>query len=509
VTVASIQQFLERSAARSPDHELLVQQAERWSYRQIDRAANHVAAELLERGLRKGDRVGLLARNSAFYVAAYFGILKAGGVVVALNTASDAAMLAGYLRMSGAIGLMVGTGMERLVRGANQPLGALEDLRWVAAPHADRLGVAGAEAWLWEPGERDPVDLAVSADDLATIVFTSGSTGRARGAMLSHGNVVSNVTAINAYLGLGPQDRVLQVLPFYYVYGKSVLNSHVMAGATVVIENRFRYPQVALDTLEQERCTGLSGVPSTFAILLDRTNFAERALADLRYVTQAGGAMSPTLTRRLMERLAGKSIFVMYGATEASARLAYLPPDELAEAVGSIGRAIDGVELRVLAKGGRECAVGEVGELVARGPNIMRGYWDDAEETARVLDDDGYHTGDLARRDGAGRLFIVGRKKHMVKVGGHRLSPLEIEDAIVEDPAVSECAVIGVEDERMGEQLAAFVVLVGEATAESIAAGLRKRVPAYKIPPTITIVTELPKNESGKVMKHELRLEAP
>ncbi|MCA9676701.1 MAG: AMP-binding protein, partial [Myxococcales bacterium] len=389
-----------------------------------------------------------------------------------------------------AIVMAAGPAMAALGKAA--PLG----LRLVAAGDADEL-----------PAE--PLDLALEPDDVASIIYTSGSTGRPRGATLTHGNLVANVRSICAYLELTEDDRVLAVLPFYYVYGKSVLNTAVAVGATVVVENRFQYPNVALDTLERERCTGFAGVPSTFAILVNRSNLAERALTDLRWVTQAGGGMSPALTRRLLEILPGKRVFVMYGATEASARLAYVPPDELPGCVGAIGRAIPDVELTVRRPDGAECAVDEAGELYARGPNIMRGYWNDPEETARALGPHGYRTGDLARRDGDGRLWLVGRLKDMLKVGGHRVAAREIEDAILEHADVHEAAVIGVADELLGDRLVAFVVprTPGAVDAAGLGRFLKDRLPAYKIPSRIELRADLPKNPSGKILKQALRAE--
>ena len=185
----------------------------------------------------------------------------------------------------------------------------------------------------------------------------------------------------------------------------------------------FDVPPVAVETLERESCTGFAGVPSTFAILLDKTNVAQRELPALRYLTQAGGAMAPALIQRVIDTFRGKQVFIMYGATEASARLSYLPPAELPARIGSIGRAIPNVDLRVLRDDGPECGPGETGEIVARGSNIMEGYWNDPEETAKVLDRHGYHTGDLGVADADGYLRVVGRKREMIKSGAHRISP--------------------------------------------------------------------------------------
>lgn len=500
-----VHQLLENAVDRAPDAELVVDGAQRFTYADIEAQANRVANLLTRLGVLPGERVALFEQNSHRYVAWYYGILKAGAVCVPVNTASDTNMLEHFLRDSGASVLMVGPSLERLVTRASQRLGVV---RIVVSAGLTSLNGERPIACVTDLSAESPSRPAagVAPTDVAAIIYTSGSTGRPRGATLSHGGLAANTLAIVEYLSLTAADRALQILPFYYVYGKSVLNTHVAVGGSLVIENRFRYPNVALDTLEAERCTGLSGVPSTFAILLNHSNFAERKLESLRYITQAGGAMSPSLIQRLVS-LTHAQVFIMYGATEASARLSYLPPSDLTAGLGSIGYPISGVSLEPLREDGTVCDVGEVGELVANGPNIMLGYWNDAEESAKVLDARGYHTGDLARRDEQGRLWIVGRSKDMLKAGGHRISPLEIEDQLVAHPLVHEAAVIGVTDETLGELIKGFVVLTPGAHLEGpeLARFLSERLPTYKIPQQWAFVTELPKNESGKIMKQALR----
>lgn len=504
-----VHEFLEQGARRSPEQPFLVHEGRSTTYAEIDSRANALASTLVREGLEPGERVALLARNSPLYAETYYGVLKAGGVAVPLNTAADPTSLAYFLRHCGARHAVIGAGCERAAIAALGQGSAVETML-IEKPVAARLLPEGLraipvdEAYAAAPSappDRRRIDL-----DVASILYTSGSTGRPQGATLTHGNLVANVSSIVDYLGLGPADRVLAVLPFYYVYGKSILNTHAAVGATVVIENRFQYPNTALDTLEQERCTGFSGVPSTFSILLHRSNLAERKLEHLRYVTQAGGAMSPRITRQLIEALPGKRIFVMYGATEAGARLAYLPPERLAEKIGSIGIAIPNVELTVRRPDGSEADVREEGELVARGSNLMRGYWDDPEATARVLDEHGYHTGDLGYRDEDGFLFLVGRKSDMIKAGAHRVSAKEIEEAILEHPAIVEAAVIGVEDEILGERIVGYVALRDGAAldVDDLRKALKQRLPAYKVPSEIVVREELPKNESGKIQKRAL-----
>jgi len=489
-----VHSFLERTAHDRPDAPAVLHGAEQATYLDVERGANRIAHRLLAAGVHPGDRVGLLADNSRRYVEAFFGVLKAGGIVVPLNTAAESTLLGALLHDCEARALLVDSGRADL--GARSCVAATLDPVRAVLP----LEPAGE-------GEAAPPKVARSGQDRAAIVYTSGSTGRPKGAVLRHANIVANANSIVSYLGLGPADRMLVVLPFFYVYGQSLLVTHVAAGASLAIENRFLFPSVVVDSLARSEATGFAGVPSTFAILLHKTDFAQRSFPALRYVTQAGGAMAPALTQRLIEALPGKQIFVMYGATEASARLSFLPPDQLASHLGSIGRAIPGVELRVLREDGSEAAVGEVGEIVARGPNIMEGYWGDPEETLRVLDEAGYHTGDLARRDDSGFLWIVGRKRDMIKAGAHRISPKEIEEALLEHPGLLEVAVIGVPDEILGEAIEAHVVLRPDAStdARQLEAFVRERLPAYKTPRRFIVHAELPKSAAGKILKDVLR----
>ncbi len=512
MTAHLLHHFLRATAESRPEQVCVVHDGARHDYAEIETQARRTAGVLLEQGLRRGDRVALLCFNSRFFVESYYGVLAAGGIIVPLNTGGGPAQLTPLLADCGATMLIVGRGAERLAQGAWQGLAELAVV-FSEGPSGLSDLPAGLRAIDLEAAKAAQAAVAPSVraidQDVACIIYTSGSTGRPRGVTLSHLNCVANAAAVQAYLRLTPADRVLAILPFYYIYGKSVLDTHVAAGATLVIENRFLYPELALNTLESEACTGLSGVPSTFAILLNRSTFAERRFPRLRYVTQAGGAMSPALIRRLMAVLPDQEIFIMYGATEAAGRLAYLPPAELDGAVGSIGRAVDNVELRLLRGDGSVCDVGETGEIVARGSCVMIGYWRAPGETRAVLDADGYHTGDLAQRRGDGNLTIVGRLREMMKSGAHRVAAQEVEDAILESPAVHEVAVVSAPDEILGEVICAYVVAkTSQVTVAELRRFLGERLPAYKVPAVITLRDQLPRNEAGKIMKEILRREA-
>jgi acyl-CoA synthetase (AMP-forming)/AMP-acid ligase II len=349
-------------------------------------------------------------------------------------------------------------------------------------------------------------DAGGSPDDLLSIAYTSGTTGRPKGVMLAHRNVVANVRSIIEYLELQASDRIAMVLPFYYVYGNSVLHTHVCAGATIVQVGTMTFPAEVLKSIGDHRCTGFSGVPATFARLLGVSDLARYELGCLRYITQAGAAMTPAITQRLEAAFPGVRIFVMYGQTEASARLAYVPPQDLGRKLGSAGKAIPGVTLELVDAEGRKVSTGEVGQVVAQGENIMLGYWKDPEETARTLRSDGLHTGDLASMDDEGFLFIVGRESEMIKSGAHRIGPEEIESAVERIPGVRECAVAGVPDAMLGQAIAAFIVVEegAQVDRQSVLRSCLDELPRFKLPEHVLMVSELPRTSTGKVRRQAL-----
>ena len=277
-----------------------------------------------------------------------------------------------------------------------------------------------------------------------------------------------------------------------------------------MIENRVAFPNVVLSSMEEHEVTGFAGVPSTFAFLLHRSNLAEARLPHLRYVTQAGGAMPAARILEWLERGPRADFYVMYGATEASARLSYLPPADLRRKLGSIGSAIPGVELRVVREDGGTAARGEVGELVARGENISPGYWNRPDETTERFGSNGYRTGDLGYADSDGCLFLVGRLHDMIKVGANRVGLREIEDALHDHPGVSEAAVVSAPDDLLGEVPIAFVTLRHPLPdpEPALRAFCAARLPPYKVPVRVAVLTELPRLTAGKIDKRTLREQA-
>jgi len=279
-------------------------------------------------------------------------------------------------------------------------------------------------------------------------------------------------------------------------------------GGTVVIENRFAYPETALATMEKENVTGFSGVPSTFMILLNSTSFSKRKFPQLRYFTQAGGAMSPDVTKKLTDAFPDKEIYIMYGQTEASPRVTWLPPDKLQEKIGSAGIEVPGVYVKIVNESGEEVPVGTEGEIIVGGNSVMMGYWDQSNGHDKVLKDGWLYTGDLARMDEDGYIFIVGRIKEIIKSGGNRVSAKEVEETIMKIDSITEVAVFGIEDPVLGEAIQAVVVKNDDdITEKTIRDFCAVNLANHKVPKYILFMESLPKYQTGKINKPALKLE--
>jgi acyl-CoA synthetase (AMP-forming)/AMP-acid ligase II len=319
---------------------------------------------------------------------------------------------------------------------------------------------------------------------------------------------MANTESIIEYLHLAANDRLMTVLPFHYCFGTSLLHTHLKVGASLVLDSRFMYPEIVLQRMLDSECTGFAGVPSHFQILLRSSSIRKKQFPCLRYVQQAGGHLAPSFIRELREALPETQVFVMYGQTEATARLSYLPPEFLETKSGSIGKGIRGVTLRVLNESGDEVRPGEVGEIVAEGENITRGYWRAPEESANSFRAQRLYTGDLAKVDEDGFIYVVDRAKDFLKCGGKRISCRQLEEQLLAFDDLLEAAVLGVPDEVLGERVKAFVVFRNGESAgleERLRLFCKGRIPAQLIPREIVVLPSLPKNSAGKILKHALR----
>jgi acyl-CoA synthetase (AMP-forming)/AMP-acid ligase II len=475
-------------------------------YWQLWQSISQCANALRARGIRRGDRVALLLDNSPEYAIAYYGILKCGAIAIGLNTALRSPDLIRTLQHCEASMLVASASHAELA-----PIAASDAVRAIlqVGKRESPLQASAAVAdWDECIRESDATDFRLDAQssEAAAIIYTSGTTGAPKGVTLSHSNLVANTNGIVQYLTLTEADSIVNVLPFFYSYGNSVLHTHLSVGGCLVLENSLAYPHLVVEKLAIEAASGFAGVPSTFALLLQRVKLEGYDLSKLRYVTQAGGAMRPELMRRWREALPASKLFVMYGQTEATARLTYLPPERLEDKLGSVGIAIPGVEIRVRSEEGFEVGPNVGGEIWVRGANTMLGYWRDAAGTAAVLQNGWLKTGDMGYLDVDGFLWLNGRRSDMIKAGAHRIHPQEIEETIAQLAGVAEVAVIGVDDEILGQAIKAVIVAASgtELSAMQVQAHCKRHLPTYKIPKTVVMTAALPKTASGKVRRAEL-----
>jgi long-chain acyl-CoA synthetase len=510
VRLALVHQLLETSARQFPDKTAVIHEDRRMSFDDLNQQANRLARWLVGKGIKAGDRVALLFENSIEYIISYYGILKTGAVVTPLNTEISPDQLKAFLDAIKSRVLIASRRFERLLLRTSKYGDYLEHLI-IDRPKLDWSAAAvpplPLHTILEQVADSDDLELDVETEALASIIFTSGSTGTPKGVMLSHGNIVANVKSICSYLRLTERDVQMVVLPFHYVMGKSLLNTHFAVGGTIVINNKFAYPATVINQMVSLGVTGFSGVPSTYAYLLYRSPLKSMAssLISLRYCSQAGGHMSEHLKRELRAALPEwTQIFIMYGATEASARLSYLDPQYFETKMGSIGKAIPSVSMKVIDKSGTPLSPNKIGELTAKGSNIMLGYWQDREATAAVLDRNGYHTGDIGYVDEDGFFYVTGRRDSLLKVSGHRINPQEIEDVLISSGLLAEAAIIGLPDELTGNRLVALITPKDdEISLEGLNRFCGNHLPAYKRPASIQMVRSLPKKSSGKIDKQK------
>lgn len=470
----------------------MVDGARRTSYDAFFAQAMACAAALRARGLQPGERVAIVLPNRLEAAVTVYGIWLAGGVAVPLNAQARVRDFVPWLRHCDARIVVHERGPGDIEDALRAFEGATQSL-----PLDDNTGYAQASF----PQGEEP-----APDSLAMLLYTSGTTGAPKGVMLSHANLLANAEAVIDYLQLTADDSVLDVLPFYYAYGASVLHTHLLTGARIVLAPSLAFPHLVAQALKAESITGFCGVPSTYALLLEHVPLSEQAMPSLRYLTQAGGAMPARLVGRLRDALPHVRLFLMYGQTEATSRLTYLPPELIDERVGSVGRALRDVEIRICRDDGSWANPGETGEVCARGPNVMLGYWNNSEATAAVLRDGWLHTGDLGHLDAESYLYLDGRRSDMIKTGAHRVNPADVEEAITELPWVIETAVVGIDDDVLGQVVKAFVVVAQEQPrgADRIRAHCRARLAPYKVPKHVEFIGALPRTASGKVRRVQL-----
>ena len=455
------------------------------TYAEFEKKLENVSSVLFNRyGSRK--KILLMADNTPFFIISYLSIIYSGNIAVLVETRISKTDLTQINETSSLSGALVQA----------KYCSYFEDSPFNIINETILQEEGGREFFLHPP----PDDM--QDDDIAVIIFTSGSTGTKKGVMLTHKNLIANTGSIIEYLGLNETDRMCVVLPFFYCYGASLLHTHLRVGGSIVL-NQNPFLSSVINDIDTYQCTGFAGVPSTYQILINKTRFLQQEFPGLRYFTQAGGQLPNRYIKILTDHFPEKRIYVMYGATEATARLSYLPPELVNTKMGSIGKGIPGVTLAVLNHNMQAVKPSEIGEIVAKGDNIMKGYYNDPEGTEAVLKNGWLYTGDLATVDDDGFIYVVGRSKNIIKSGGYRISPNEIENEILSFEKFSGCVVFGIPDEIMGEAVVAVIQAPDTVDQHNlykeIITHCNKKLPSYKVPKKIFFIDEFPLNSSNKL----------
>ncbi len=482
---------LRETAAMYPDHPAVRLDDTTLSYAELDRASARVARLLGCNGFQPGDRVGVMLPNVPQFAVVYYGVLRAGGVVVPMNPLLKQREVEYYVRDPGA---------GHLFAWHEIPGAAIEAARGAGAVVV--TVAPGAFERQIDAFDPEPEVASRTADDTAIILYTSGTTGAPKGAELTHANLSRNaqVTA-TTLLCLEPTDVILGCLPFFHAFGQTCcLNAAVQAGSTIILLARFD-PSRALDIIAADRVTVFEGVPTMYSALLEQQARLPRHTASLR-LGISGGAALPVETHRRFEAEFNCMILEGYGLSETSPVASFNHPQKERK-VGSIGTPIAGVEFRLLDDDGYSSAPGEPGEIVIRGHNVMKGYWHKPDETAAAFADGWFKTGDVGRVDDDGYYYIVDRKKDLIIRGGFNVYPREVEEVLYEHPAVLEAAVIGLPHDSLGEEIGAAIALrEGQsASLEELQAFVKERLAAYKYPRRLWLVDSLPKGPTGKIMR--------
>lgn len=482
----------------SVDDEIaLITPKEEYTYQVLKESILVIMNAFKTLGIIPGNRVGILGSNSLFWVASYLAAMKFGAIAVPFAAGLPQHELASQIEQTGCKALCVEKRLHQKYSSAFSGSLHLLDEEVLMSRHVN--------AWPLDSSEFDE-----NRD--AAWMLTSGTTARPRVVRITHLNIQSNTDSIIQYLGLTQPERMMVVLPFYYCFGTSLLHTHLKVGGSLVLGDSIGFPEKVLDLMEEKGCTGFAGVPTTFQMYLRNSTFPKRDLPGLRQIQQAGGKLPNILIEELIKSHPKGKIYIMYGQTEATARLSYLHPDLLTTKLGSIGRGIPGVDLMIVNEKGDKVKPGEVGEIVARGKNISPGYLDEPEINAEKFVDGTLRTGDMAAIDEDGYIYIVDRKGDFIKSYGNRVSSQEVEACILEIKEVVNAAVVGVPDPIRGEAIRAFVVLRPKEniTKNSIINHCMQRLARYQVPRDIVFIKSLPTNQHGKVVKSELKkIEVP
>lgn len=494
--------FVRNSATQYPDTTAILYLDQKISYRELDEQVDRFAAALAGLGIIKGTKVAILLGNCPEFMITYYAIARLGAVSVPINPTYTPGELQFIMSDAGVEAAVAVAPMAPLFQAMGKALPALKHVILTGVDQA--VGVYSFSALLASAPSKVVAQVNISEDDLAVVLYTSGTTGKPKGAMLSHRNLCSNAESCGTFLGIVQTDRVVAVLPMFHVFCMTVcLNTTIYRGATMVILPRFS-PVETAQQIEQTGATVFAGVPTMYNFLVQHPECKPERLNSLK-IAISGGASMPVAVLEAFERKFNVKVSEGYGLSEASPAVTFNPIDKVRKP-GTIGTVIVDVEARIVTEDGKDCGPHEVGELICRGPNVMIGYLNRPEETALTLRGGWLYTGDLATVDEEGYYTIVDRKKDMIIVGGFNVYPREVEEVLFAHPSVREAAVIGRPDENYGERVVAYVALKqADVTADQLIEFCKLQLTAYKVPKELIFLEELPKNTTGKILRRELK----
>ncbi|MGE7767058.1 long-chain-fatty-acid--CoA ligase [Peribacillus sp. NPDC096540] len=490
---------LRRSASNFPDKYAYIYKDKSVTYQELNQQIDQLAAGLFAQGVRKGDGVALILDNSPEFIIAYYGILRLGAFAVPINP----------MFTKGEISYILDNSQAKAVIAHASVESKLSELKEKSRDITCVIYVDGKnQEWAWERlMETSNLDFEspfIDQDDLAVILYTSGTTGKPKGAMLSHRNLASNAESISTLVELHDEDRVVAVLPMFHVFCMTVsLNAPIACGATVIIIPRFS-PLDVVRTIREKQGTVFVGVPTMYNFIYQLSEATAEDFSSIRLCISGGASIPIELLQNFQNKF-NVMILEGYGLSETSPLVA-INPLKGTRKTGSIGLNIPGVKSKVVNEERKELPRGEVGELVVQGPNVMKGYLKMPEATIAALIDGWFYTGDLARMDEEGYIYIVDRKKDIIIVGGYNVYPREVEEVLYQHPFIVEASVVGVPDEGYGEIVKAYVVVRDEQiTIEDIIHFCQDKLVKYKLPRQVEFLKELPKNSTGKTLRRKLR----
>lgn len=502
----SVTDFFHETANRIPEQEALVQDGKRFTYMQLKVEVSKVARELKETwGVAKGDRVALLLGNCPEFVVSMLAVAQIGGVSVPLNTRCSGSELEFMINNSG----------TKILISDPELMPTIETIR-ANLPAMEKIFVSGKEEFadclLYNDLTNKPVteDVIVPVDeeDLAVILYTSGTTGLPKGAMISHLGVCVNVISFSRALGTRTGDRTLVAVPLFHVTGYMFQTLQMFyVGGTVVIMRSYK-TETMLELFDKERISFFIGVPTMYILMLLKPNLRDYNLSSLRILVNGGAILAEATIRQLVELIPHVVLHNSYGATETTGSSTIVSGSYMLSKASSVGIPFPVNEVIVADANGNSLAPEQIGEIWIKGPNVVKGYWQNPEATAREITNGFWHSGDIGKMDGEGFIYLMDRKKDMINRGGEKIFSVEIENVLYEHPKVQEVAVVGVPDEIFGEQVKAVVVPKPgmEITSEEVRDHVAKNLADFKVPKYVRIVTELPRNPGGKVMKAKLRI---